>query len=259
MMKLYLRLFFSIFLFIPSLHGRDFDVGDFPIQNGGRIKPLDTYARNQLLTFYGKRSVKHEKLSAIDWIFDLILNPEKGGEKKVFNIRNPEVAASLKLEWTNDHKYSFNEVILGLKDQLELVSEFHNKPDESRTIFEKQFLEIYFNALRFKEITYSLSCLVPFIKVNDSLLAEKLNTSPGKAVSYAHLVKQFHTLTEMFHTVMNKPEEDLSQTDKELSMILLTLQHTSSEDYAQALKLIPPSPLDAVSYTHLTLPTILLL
>jgi len=244
MMKLYLRLFFSIFLLLPSLFGRDFEVRNFPIQDGGRIKPLDTYARNQLLAFYGKRSLKHENLSAIDWIFDLILNPEKGGEKKVFNIRNPEVTASLRLEWTNEHKYSFNEVILGLKEQLELVSEFYNKPDESRTIFEKQFLEIYFNALRFKEITYSLSCLAPFIEVNDSLLAEKLNTSPGKAVSYAHLVKQFHTLTDMFHTVMNKPEEELSQSDKELSMILLTLQHTSSDDYAQALKLIPPSPLD---------------
>ncbi|SVD16466.1 uncharacterized protein METZ01_LOCUS369320, partial [marine metagenome] len=54
--------------------------------------------------------VKHEKLSAIDWLFDLILNPEKGGREKVFNIRNPEVTASLRLEWTNDHKYSFIEV-----------------------------------------------------------------------------------------------------------------------------------------------------
>ena len=69
-MKFCLRLFISIFLLLPSLYGRDFDVRDFPIQDGGRIKPLDTYARNQLLAFYGKRSVKHEKLSAIDWIFD---------------------------------------------------------------------------------------------------------------------------------------------------------------------------------------------
>ena len=218
MMKFYLRLFFSIFLLFPSLYGRDFDERDFPIQDGGRIKPLDTFARNQLLALYGKRSVKHEKLSAIDWFFELILNPEKEVGKKVFNIRNPEVTASLKLEWTNDHKYSFSEVFPGLMEQLELIKEIHNKPDESRTIFEQQFLEIYFNATRFKEITYSLSCLVPFIEVNDSLLAEKLNTSPGNVVSYAHLAKQFHTLSEMFHTVMNKSEEELTESDKDKNL-----------------------------------------
>ena len=243
-MKFCLRLFISIFVLLPSLYSRDFDERDFPVQDGGRVKPLDTYARNQLLAFYGKRSIKHENLSAIDWIFDLILNPEKGERKKVFDIRNPEVAASLRLEWTNKHKYSFNEVFSGLKEQLELISEIHKKPDESRTIFEQQLLEIYFNAIRFREIAYSLSCLVPYIEVNDPLLAEKLNTSPGRAVSYAHLVKQFHTLTEMFHTVMNKPEEERSKSDNELNMILLTLRQISSEDFAQALKLIPPSPLD---------------
>ena len=244
MMEFCLRLFISIFLILPLSYGRDIDERDFPIQDGGRIKPLDTFARNQLLALYGKRSLKHEKLSAIDWLFELILNPEKGGREKIFNIRNPEVTASLSLEWTNEHKYSFIEVFPGLMAQVELISVIHKKPDESRTIFEKQLLEIYFNATRFKEITHSLSCLVPFIEINDSFLAEKLNTSPGKVVSYAHLIKQFQTLSEMFHNVMNKPEDQWSESDKELNMILLTLQHTSSEDFAQALKLIPSSHLD---------------
>jgi len=244
MMKFCLRLFISIFILLPLLYGRNFDERDFPIQDEGRVKPLDTFSRNQLLALYGKRSVKHEKLSAIDWLFELILNPEKGGREKVFNIRNPEVTSSLRLEWTNDHKYSFIEVFPGLMEQVELISVIHKKSDESRTIFEQQLLEIYFNATRFKEITYSLSCLVPIIEINDPILAEKLNTSPGKAVSYAHLTKQFQTLSEMFHNNMNKPEDKWSEPDKELNRILLILQHTSSEDFAKALKLIPPSTLD---------------
>ena len=48
----------------------------------------------------------------------------------------------------------------------------------------------------------------------------------------------------MFPSVMNKPEEERSKSDNELNMILLTLRQISSEDFAQALKLIPPSPLD---------------
>ena len=41
-----------------------------PIQEDGRIKPLDTFARNQLLRFYGKRSTGTD-LSPIDWLFSI--------------------------------------------------------------------------------------------------------------------------------------------------------------------------------------------
>tara|TARA_B100001971_G_scaffold12319_1_gene9795 strand:+ start:6804 stop:8696 length:1893 start_codon:yes stop_codon:yes gene_type:complete len=243
-MKFCLRLFISIFLLIPTLDGRDFDERDFPVQDGGRIKPLDTYARNQLLAFYGKRSVKHKNMSAVDWIIDLTLNPAEGESKKVFNIRSPEVVASLKLDWTNDHKYSFNELIPGLQKQFELISEVYNKPDESRTVFEQQLLELYINAMHFRGIALSLSCLVPSISVNDSILAEKLNIPSGKAVSYAHLVTYVHVLSEMMQGVINKSEEELTDTDRELSIILIALKQISSDNFAQALKLIPPSPLD---------------
>ena len=73
------------------LYAGEFSVKDIPIQESGRIKPLDTYARNQALTFYGKRKIKHEELSAIDWLLDLFIYPDKGLGQKVFNIRNPEV------------------------------------------------------------------------------------------------------------------------------------------------------------------------
>ena len=56
---------FSTFLFLQTLfdvglYANQFSVNNIPIQEGGRIKPLDTYARNQALAFYGKRKIKHE-------------------------------------------------------------------------------------------------------------------------------------------------------------------------------------------------------
>ena len=47
-------------LFDVGLYANQFAVENIPIQEGGRIKPLDTYARNQALAFYGKRKIKHE-------------------------------------------------------------------------------------------------------------------------------------------------------------------------------------------------------
>ena len=137
---------------IQTLSG--FDIGDIPLQDEGRIKPLDTFARNHLLAFYGKRSVKELDLTATDWLMNLILDPQTGRDQRVFNIRNPEVASSLFLEWTSDHKYSFNEIVPGLSEQSSLLGIIDQKDVNSRTIFEKQLYELSQNILRFEEISY---------------------------------------------------------------------------------------------------------
>ena len=137
---------------IQSLLG--FEISDIPLQDEGRIKPLDTFARNHLLAFYGKRSIKELDMSATDWMINLILNPEDGRDQKIFNIRNPEVASSLYLDWTNEHKYSFNQITSGLIEQSSLLELIDQKDANDRTIFEKQLYEISRNVLRFEEITY---------------------------------------------------------------------------------------------------------
>ena len=107
-MKLCNILLLLIISFSGILLPRDFDHRDIPIHENGRIKPLDTFVRNQLLTIYGKRSIKSKtlqkeisstELSAIDWFFDIVLNPEEGDKYSVFNIKNPEVVGSLGLHW----------------------------------------------------------------------------------------------------------------------------------------------------------------
>ena len=131
-----------------------FEIGDIPLQDEGRIKPLDTFARNHLLAFYGKRSIKELDMGATDWIINLILNPENGRDQKIFNIRNPEVASSLFLDWTNEHKYSFNQITPGLSEQSSMLEMIDQKDASDRSVFEKQLYEISRNILRFEEISY---------------------------------------------------------------------------------------------------------
>ena len=131
-----------------------FEIGNIPLQDEGRIKPLDTFARNHLLAFYGKRSIKELDMGATDWIINLILNPENGRDQKIFNIRNPEVASSLFLDWTNEHKYSFNQITPGLSEQSSMLEMIDQKDASDRTVYEKQLYEISRNILRFEEISY---------------------------------------------------------------------------------------------------------
>ncbi len=143
---------FFVTICVQSLSG--FEIGDIPLQDEGRIKPLDTFARNHLLAFYGKRSIKELDMGATDWIINLILNPENGRDQKIFNIRNPEVASSLFLDWTNEHKYSFNQITPGLSEQSSMLEMIDQKDASDRTVFEKQLYEISRNILRFEEISY---------------------------------------------------------------------------------------------------------
>jgi len=147
------RYILLIFL-LAFLQAEEFDVRDIPLQDQGRIKPLDTFAQNHLLAFYGKRSIKEMDLSATDWILNLILDPQNGKEQKIFNIRNPEVVSSIYLDWSTEHKYSFNEILPGLTNQAALISVINQKPDANRSVFEKQLLELNNNAMRFEEISY---------------------------------------------------------------------------------------------------------
>ena len=50
----YFFLLLVSFLVVPL---SAFEVQNIPVQSEGRIKPLDTFARNMLLRFYGKREI----------------------------------------------------------------------------------------------------------------------------------------------------------------------------------------------------------
>jgi ABC-type transport system involved in cytochrome c biogenesis permease subunit len=236
----------STIMLYSSLSAESFFVSDIPIQEGGRIKPLDSFARNQSLAFYGKRKIKHENLSAIDWLLNLFTHPEKGLDQKVFNLRNPEVVNALGLTWTNNfHKYSYNELFPGIEKQLPLIREVFEKKEVDRDVFESQLVEIYQNVMKFREIVSSLSCLLPLFSVYDSDLASNLHVEPGQLISYAHVMSHRGSLFETSQGIITKPESEWSISEKEIALLLYNLQQTSSDDFAKALKIIPPSKNDS--------------
>ena len=73
-MNYYKIIYLIISLLISPLISRDYNYGDIPIQENGRIKPLDSFARNHLLAINSKRTLKppalpvdteNKKMSAI--------------------------------------------------------------------------------------------------------------------------------------------------------------------------------------------------
>jgi len=235
--------FLSIIFFdYKGLNAKDLSEKNIPIQEQGRIKPLDTYARNQALAFYGKRKIKHEEISAIDWMIDLFIHPEKGLEQKIFNIRSPDIVNALDLEWTNNfHKYSYSEIFPGIQNQLPLISNIFDKKEEDRDLFENQLVELYQNMMKYRQIASSLSCLLPMFTVYDPETAEKLHIEPGQFTSYAHIMSHRGSLFNVSQNILTKSEESWTENEREVALLLYNLQQTSLDEFAQALKIIPPA------------------
>lgn len=238
-----------IILLCGILLPRDFDHRDIPIHENGRIKPLDTFVRNQLLLIYGKRSIKPKALpeelnskglSAIDWFFDIALNPDEGDKYRVFNISNPEVVASLGLYWDPSHLYNRKEILSGLKNQIDYITTIQGKPGAELTQFDTHMLKVYSNVIQYQALSYSLSCLLPLIQINHKTIAQSLSVNPGDKLSYYQLMRKANQLSPLMERLLNQDKDEWSESDYELQHIMGILNEIDQDKFARILKIIPP-------------------
>ena len=92
-----------------------------PVQEGGRVKPLSTWARFTLLRLNGKASYKPEPgtsaeaeaRSALAWALDCLYFPELAKEQRIFLVEEGQVLETLRLEIPDRKKrdrYSYAEL-----------------------------------------------------------------------------------------------------------------------------------------------------
>src|SRR4051812_28551613 len=72
-----------------------------PVQDGGRIKPYDTFARESLQLIYGKAKFNGQKASEI--VMTWMLAPEIWDEKEIVLLRRTDVKEALKLDVDKTH------------------------------------------------------------------------------------------------------------------------------------------------------------
>jgi ABC-type transport system involved in cytochrome c biogenesis permease subunit len=97
---------------LPSANVRGFDLGAFgtvPVLEGGRVKPIDTVARNALLMIRGQQSFRFEDrtISADEWLLDVLFRQEIADRQPIFVINDPEVLGLLGIQQSKNRYYSF--------------------------------------------------------------------------------------------------------------------------------------------------------
>ncbi len=131
------------------------------VQDGGRIKPLDTYARFTLLQLRG-RTADGDTMEALPWLLECWFDPAAAQTRAVFLIENPEIMEALGLaHGTPRERFPYQALSPVRAILLNLAGQYANMPVESRTAAQKQTLQLAHNVRLFESLTRTLTTLAP--------------------------------------------------------------------------------------------------
>lgn len=134
------------------------DFGQLPIIANGRIKPMDSLARNSLLELRDKQTLNAEPwkewnqdpkiISADEWLANVMMNPSVADDWPVFRVDNPDLVSLLKLpdrdvaKKSDGEHYSWNQ-ISPMFDTLGKENErVQKKESAGRTAYENAIIKM---------------------------------------------------------------------------------------------------------------------
>lgn len=105
------------------------DIRELPVQDSGRIKALDSFARESLELIYGKQ--QFESRPAYEVVLTWSLMPEAWRDRKIFEVKNHDILKRLSL--STDQRYFTGEELVKNGELERLVGDL----EEKRKIKEK--------------------------------------------------------------------------------------------------------------------------
>lgn len=216
-----------------------------PVQHQGRIKPLDSFARNHLKIFSHRNNLG--KLDAMEWMTEVIFAPEISYGRPLFKIRN--LHGILELPPQEDNLYSFYQVSTALGKQQQLVQELRESDYEQLTINQQELVDLSDNSLAFFDISRSLSLFALIFKIQDEQLASYLGVPQDISFNYLDAVKLNNRLTRFIEDTLQSKQEakiddpsastDFTATEIEALAFANLLNTISNDKKSLLMKVLP--------------------
>ncbi len=203
------------------------------ILENGRLKPLDTFARNILKEISAKSKLK--KKSALEWMADVIFNPSEVHDEKIFLVNNDEVLNSVGLFATRGRdRYSHSELApyIGKLRALAIKA----SRIERKSQIEQEIVTLYNKIYVFDSLLESFSFLRPDkeLTLNDEKLKEEIGLPKDRNVfSFYELALKSEKIKEIRD---NSSDE---QQKKVLETLIHNLDHKAGFYSSLSLKIIP--------------------
>lgn len=131
-----------------------------PVQDGGRVKPLSTYAGFTMLQLHGARSMEVEdengeihKLEPTAWLLDTLFRPQLAMELPTFRIDNSDALKAIGVEDRGRRdRYSYNEIDKGREKLTELSTKYSSIESKERDPLQSQLVDLEQNVRRFESL-----------------------------------------------------------------------------------------------------------
>jgi len=143
-----------------------------PLQDGGRVKPMDTFAQFTLLRLAGKREIEvgdageKEKINSSEWMLDVMFRPELAKGYPSFIVDNSDAILALGLTpHQNDSgsrdikrgRYSYNELEPARKKLSELRQKYSKIKEGDRDIIQRLIVDLGSNVSEFEFLVNSFN------------------------------------------------------------------------------------------------------
>ena len=132
-----------------------YKAGEIPVMFGGRVMPLDQFARQTLTVISNKERISTdgakqplidrvgEKISAIAWLFEAMEPSGDVRSLRMFKIDAAEVLAEVGLEPREGKRYSFEELEPSFEKLQKFVDSARDKSERERSFKEGAILNLY--------------------------------------------------------------------------------------------------------------------
>ncbi len=215
-------------------------LGRIAIQEEGRIKPLDTYARTVLLQLSGKRTF--EKKPAINWLAKLLFAPWETAQDKVFLINSPEIPMAVGIKPDTHRRYSFSQLESGLNKFRQLAIAADTIEQKQRSIVEQEILRVYNNVSLYLKIRAAFSFTVPHedFAINSASGKTLLDFPVTKAdFSFLNIALKADQLDHETQDLTNKKSDLWVPEDKEFMRLLRNLYQWSANASGAGMAIFP--------------------
>ncbi|BDU69714.1 hypothetical protein GETHOR_18150 [Geothrix oryzae] len=144
-----LALLVALIFALPGGKARGFDVNGFatlPILEGGRVKPLDSVARNSLLVIHSRQGFRHEgrMVGPDEWILDVMFRPQVADQQAIFVIDDPDVIGLIGAKQTKNRNYfSFADLSSHLEEVQKQAMAAQPIAAQKRTRFQSAIVNLF--------------------------------------------------------------------------------------------------------------------
>ena len=214
-----------------------------PVQDDGRVKPLDTLAQFTMLRINGKRSfttASGERLDHIRWYLDCLFYPELAREYACFIVDNNEAITAIGIPVHDDKRdrYAYKELEAGRQKLFELAGQYSQKDKADRSLVEQQVLNLANNFHEFETLIHFFdAAYLRFTATGETETAKAFPEPDGVPLSEA-LVRVPRVLRSLQEKRTSLSEEQLNT---EASALAALMEQMRPIQTAIAIPLFPPT------------------